>query len=88
MTDATTEPSEDEDSDLGYIKRIALAEPDTTLGKLQRGRGAGWLECLERPARRGEPSIAGAGSPGENWGPIDRRIGCRRGAMNEPGHTG
>lgn len=49
MTDATTEPSEDEDSDLGYIKRIALAEPDTTLGKLQRGRGAGWLECLELP---------------------------------------
>ena len=36
-------------TDLGYIQRMALADPDTTLGKLQRGRGAGWLECLELP---------------------------------------
>ena len=48
MTD-TIDPSEDGHTDLGYIKRLALAEPGTTLGKLQRGRGAGWLECLELP---------------------------------------
>jgi hypothetical protein len=39
----------DDDSDLSYIERLALADPGTTLGKLQRGRGAGWLECLELP---------------------------------------
>lgn len=50
MTDTDTDTEVDtDDSDLGYIKRMALAAPDTTLGKLQRGRGAGWLECLELP---------------------------------------
>ena len=48
MTEPSTEPS-DSDSDLSYIEHLALADPDTTLGKLQRGRGAGWLECLELP---------------------------------------
>ena len=31
------------------IARLALADPSTTLGRLQRGRGSGWLECLELP---------------------------------------
>ncbi|MDA0352022.1 MAG: hypothetical protein O3A10_07425 [Chloroflexi bacterium] len=52
MTDTHVESAEDDVSELPYIRRLALANPDTTLGKLQRGRGAGWLECLELP--RGE----------------------------------
>lgn len=40
---------EEPTSDLEYIQELGLASSDSTLGKLQRGRGAGWLEVLELP---------------------------------------
>ena len=50
MTETPPEPAADSrSSDDDYVARLGLSEPGTTLGKLQRGRGAGWLECLELP---------------------------------------